>query len=61
MGKLTPMKAIRKKCIDCCGGSMQEVRFCTCEDCPLFGFRMGKRPVGDKVITEAEKNRLPPS
>lgn len=61
MTKLTPMKAIRKKCIDCCCGSKYEVKLCTCENCPLFPYRMGHRPLGDKVITEAEKNSLPPS
>ena len=26
---MTPMKAIRAKCIDCCGGNIYEPRFCT--------------------------------
>lgn len=42
--KLTPVKAIRAKCLDCCAGQMAEVRECKIEDCPLYGFRMGKNP-----------------
>ena len=56
MTKLTPMKAIRKKCIDCCCGSKQEVKLCTCEYYPLFPFRMGHRPLDDKFIAETKKN-----
>ena len=43
---LTPMKAIRAKCLDCCLGSFREVRLCTCEKCPLFPYLFGKRPKG---------------
>ncbi len=55
MTKLTPMKAIRKKCIDCCCGSKQEVKLCTCEYCPLFPFKMGHRPLDDKLLQEQRK------
>ena len=44
MKRLTPIKAIRKKCLDCCCGQIKEVRECPIEDCPLFPFRMGMRP-----------------
>ena len=44
MAKLTPIKAIRAKCIDCCCGQRQEVRLCTVAGCPLHEYRMGKRP-----------------
>ena len=40
----TPVQAIRKKCIDCSGGSLQEVRECELIDCPLHPFRMGRNP-----------------
>jgi hypothetical protein len=45
MKVLTPLKAIRAKCLDCCGGSANEVKLCEIEDCPLFPYRFGKRPV----------------
>lgn len=42
--KLTPIKAIREKCIDCCCGEKKEVRECNMVECPLWPYRMGKRP-----------------
>ena len=41
---MTPMKAIRAKCLDCCCGSSNEVRLCTVEKCPLYPYRFGKNP-----------------
>lgn len=41
---LTPLKAIRQKCIDCACGNKAEVRKCIAENCPLFIFRMGHSP-----------------
>lgn len=45
---LTPMKAIRKKCLDCCGWQPQEVRLCPNKVCANWPYRMGKR-VQDKL------------
>jgi hypothetical protein len=42
--KLTPILAIRKKCLDCSAGSFKEVRLCPVKDCPLWTFRFGIRP-----------------
>lgn len=39
-----PLKAIRAKCLECCGGSPKEVRLCTDESCVLHPFRTGKNP-----------------
>jgi hypothetical protein len=44
MSKLTPMKAIRAKCLDCSCGSRKEVSECLIPDCPLYPYRFGKRP-----------------
>lgn len=41
---MTPLKAIRAKCIECCCGSMAEVKLCPITDCALYDFRMGKNP-----------------
>ena len=42
---LTPIKAIRSWCVNCCmGGPLKEVRFCDDEECPLYLYRMGKNP-----------------
>lgn len=39
---MTPLKAIRAKCLDCSGGSAKEVRECPAKDCPLYEYRSGK-------------------
>ena len=44
MIRLTPIKAIRKHCIECCGGSHKEVRECNRVDCHLYPYRMGINP-----------------
>ncbi len=44
MRKITPMKAIRLKCLDCCCGSAMEVRLCTAKNCPLYTYKSGHRP-----------------
>lgn len=41
---MTPTKAIRAKCLECCCGNVHEVRLCPCSDCPLYPFRFGKNP-----------------
>ena len=42
---LTPIRAIRKKCLECGGGSYKEVRLCPVTECPLHFYRMGKNPL----------------
>ena len=41
---MTPLKAIRLKCLDCCCGSVYEVKLCPSEDCPLYPYRLGHNP-----------------
>ncbi|RJQ26664.1 MAG: hypothetical protein C4589_09485 [Peptococcaceae bacterium] len=41
---ITPIKAIRKKCLDCSCGQAAQVRGCQVKDCPLFAFRLGRNP-----------------
>ena len=56
----TPIKSIRAYCIECQGGSFKEVRLCTSCDCPLYAYRMGKRPSQETLDTIEEhsgKNR----
>lgn len=52
MARLTPMKAIRKKCIDCCCGQIKEVRECLIKTCALYPYRSGKRPKGEEDTTK---------
>lgn len=54
MKKLTPVKAIRAKCLDCCNGQSAEVRQCTCIKCPLYGYRMGHRPKGEQFTIDSD-------
>lgn len=47
MKRLTPLKAIRAKCLDCSGYELKEVRECSFDginntECPLYSLRMGK-------------------
>lgn len=42
---LTPLKAIRANCLECCCGQRKEVRDCQIFDCALYAYRMGRRPV----------------
>lgn len=41
---LTPVKAIRKYCVECSGFSTKEVRECNRTKCELWPYRMGHRP-----------------
>jgi len=41
---LSPLKAIRAKCLDCVAEQPQEVRLCPCESCPIWPYRMGHNP-----------------
>ncbi len=42
--QLTPLKSIKKNCLDCSGYSYAEVRNCVIKDCPLYSFRLGTNP-----------------
>ncbi|MDD5679744.1 MAG: hypothetical protein PHI59_00660 [Candidatus Omnitrophica bacterium] len=43
--KVTPLKAIRRYCVNCCRGSAKEVRLCPdSEMCYLYPYRFGKNP-----------------
>jgi hypothetical protein len=42
--RLTPVRAIREKCLDCSCGSVYEVTHCRITSCALWTFRLGKNP-----------------
>jgi len=49
MQVFTPLKAIRKNCLDCSGGSAKSVAYCPCDGvhstrCHLWPYRFGFRP-----------------
>lgn len=41
---MSPMKAIRAKCTDCCAGQLSEIRACETVACALWPFRSGSHP-----------------
>jgi len=55
---LTPVKAIKKHCLDCSGGSKKEVRECIITDCPLYPYRMGKNPNRKGIKNNGSSNVL---
>ena len=45
-----PMKSIRARCKDCCGGNEAEVRKCTAIDCPIWPMRMSRNVFHQRSI-----------
>lgn len=53
-----PVKAIRAKCIDCCGAEdyIKRIKECEILECALYPFRMGTNPFRTKkALTEEQK------
>ena len=53
--------AIREHCVECSGGSAQDVTICGIVDCPLWGLRFGGKPGSPAFIKrmESAKERNP--
>ena len=60
---MTPLKAIRAKCLDCCCGQAMEVRRCPSESCVLWPYRLGRNPartgIGGNAFGIAKPNSAP--
>lgn len=41
---MSPLQALRARCLDCCGYQEREVALCPAVDCPSWPFRMGTDP-----------------
>lgn len=53
---VSPLKAIRAKCLDCCCDQAYEVKLCPCEKtCALWPFRLGKNPYRKNNLTEEDR------
>jgi hypothetical protein len=50
---MSPMQAIRRKCLDCSGGQSVEVKLCEAVACPLWPFRAGRHPYTKSRVQEA--------
>lgn len=54
--RISPLKAIRLKCLDCSCGSSNEVKLCPVEKCPLYPFREGHNPnIPKREYTEEQR------
>lgn len=53
--KISPLRAIREKCLDCSGGSRQELSQCPVKGCPLHPFRFGRNPFITRMMTPEQK------
>jgi hypothetical protein len=47
----SPLKALHQLCLGCCAGSVFEVTHCPARSCPLWPFRVGRKPTA-KMIAE---------
>ena len=57
MAKLTPIKAIRAKCLECSCGQWKGVRLCPVRNCPLYEYRNGHRPKEEECIKENDLDK----
>ena len=55
--RVSPLRALSIKCLDCCNGSAREVRLCTAVDCPSWPFRMGRNPWRPPMSAEVRTQR----
>ena len=49
---MTPIKSIRAKCLECCCGSYDEIKHCNILKCPLYPYRLEKRPKLQETPTD---------
>ena len=53
----TPLKAIKARCIDCCGDD--HPRKCVCTNCALYPFRLGKNTLlPRKRVSDSQREIL---
>ena len=52
---MTPLQAIKEKCMDCCCQDSKEVKLCVCKECPLYNFRFGKNSQITRTRSEEQK------
>jgi hypothetical protein len=55
---MSPLKALRGRCVDCCADQPSEVRLCTAVACASWPFRLGSspwRPPASEARREAQR------
>jgi hypothetical protein len=50
---MSPVEAIRRKCLDCSGGQVTEVKLCETVTCALWQFRAGRHLYTRRGLLEA--------
>jgi len=56
---ISPLKAIRAKCLECSTGSPVVVKNCNIPECELFNFRFGKNPFRKKrILTDEQRKEI---
>ena len=62
---LSPLKSIRKKCLDCMCDSANEIKLCPSDGlqstfCALYPYRFGKRPAEGKkrILTDEQRQNI---
>jgi hypothetical protein len=53
--RMSPLQAIRQKCLDCSAGSYKEISLCRSIKCDLLPFRMGTNPWRQRREITAEQ------
>lgn len=57
--RISALKAIRLKCLDCSCGSNNEVKLCPVQSCPLYPFREGHNPfIAKREYTDEQKEAI---
>jgi hypothetical protein len=51
---MTPLQAVRQKCLWCCKGSAHEVARCSDEACPSWPFRFGRKPTAEIIADQGD-------
>jgi len=58
--RLTPLRAIRARCLDCSCFQPSEVKLCPITDCSLYPYRLGHNParkgLGPRVTPLTQKS-----
>ena len=52
---VSPLRAIRAKCLECSNYSAYEVRLCPIQDCDLYPFRMGRNPNRKRELSPEQR------
>jgi len=59
VGHATPLKAVRRHCLECSNDSANKVRLCSAKSCALWPFRHGHRPSVEDRAAVADRQLNP--